>query len=254
MIEPRHTAKVYRQEPIADGIYSMWIKTPAASVAREGQFINVYMEDGAHILPRPISICEVKEKAGLLRIVYRIAGKGTKAFSKLHAGDDIDVFGPIGNGFPEVNGKVLLFGGGIGIPPMLFAAQKYKKNATSVLGFRNETFLLSDFGLTRGHIFVATEDGSSGVKGTVIDAIADAEVEADVIFACGPLPMLRAIKSYAKEHGIPAYVSMEERMACGVGACLGCVTKTVSVDEHSHVNNARVCKDGPVFFAEEVEL
>ena len=101
---------------------------------------------------------------------------------------------------------------------------------------------------------IATEDGSVGTKGNVIDAILENHLEADIIFACGPMPMLRAIKTYAKEYNIDAYISLEEHMACGVGACLGCVVQTKEVDHHSHVNNARICTDGPVFHAQEVDI
>lgn len=105
-----------------------------------------------------------------------------------------------------------------------------------------------------GKVHIATEDGSAGTKGNVMDAIAAEGLEADVIFACGPMPMLRAIKKYATEKGMEAYISLEERMACGVGACLGCVVKTREVDHHSHVNNARICTDGPVYAAQDVEI
>jgi dihydroorotate dehydrogenase electron transfer subunit len=103
-------------------------------------------------------------------------------------------------------------------------------------------------------MFTATEDGSIGTKGNVIDAMREQNIEADVIFACGPMPMLKAIKNYAQEKGIKAYLSLEERMACGVGACLGCVCQTNSIDGHSNVKNKRICKDGPVFEAGGVEL
>ena len=105
-----------------------------------------------------------------------------------------------------------------------------------------------------GSVYISTEDGSVGTKGNVMNAIEENALDADVIFACGPMPMLRAIKKYAEEKGIPAYISLEERMACGVGACLGCVCKTTKKDHHSHVNNARICTDGPVFLAEDVDI
>ena len=101
---------------------------------------------------------------------------------------------------------------------------------------------------------MATEDGSVGTKGNVLTVMNELQIEAEVIMACGPMPMLRAIKAYAQEKGITAYISLEERMACGVGACLGCVCKTTHKDHHSHVNNARICTDGPVFDAREVEI
>ena len=105
-----------------------------------------------------------------------------------------------------------------------------------------------------GTVYVATEDGSVGTKGNVLDAIAANQLDADIIYACGPTPMLRALKQYAKEQGMECYISLEEKMACGIGACLACVCKSKEVDEHTHVHNKRICKDGPVFAAEEVEL
>ena len=122
-----------------------------------------------------------------------------------------------------------------------------------VLGFRDELFLMDEF-REEGEVYVATEDGSAGTEGNVLDAIRENGLTADIIYACGPKPMLRAIKAYAEEKGIECYLSMEERMACGIGACLACVCQSKDKDEHSNVNNKRVCKEGPVFRAEEVEL
>ena len=122
------------------------------------------------------------------------------------------------------------------------------------LGYRNDdTFLSKDFEKV-STVYIASEDGSVGTKGNVIDAIKESQIKPDIIMACGPMPMLRAIKAYAAENGIKAYISLEERMACGVGACLGCVCKTVKKDSHSHVNNTRICTEGPVFNAEEVDI
>ena len=123
-----------------------------------------------------------------------------------------------------------------------------------VVGYRNQDTFLKDDLEKYGKVYIATEDGSVGSKGNVMDAIREYALEADMIFACGPMPMLRAIKKYAEEKGIHAYMSLEEHMACGVGACLGCVVKTKEVDHHSHVNNARICTEGPVFEAGEVEI
>jgi dihydroorotate dehydrogenase electron transfer subunit len=125
---------------------------------------------------------------------------------------------------------------------------------TIVMGYRNaDTFLLDEF-KEQGNVLVATEDGSVGTKGNVLDAIRENGAKADVIYACGPLPMLRALKTYAAEQGMDCFISMEERMACGIGACLACVCKTKDVDAHSNVKNKRICKEGPVFDAKEVEL
>ena len=144
-------------------------------------------------------------------------------------------------------------GGGIGIPPMLQTAQELNGQKTAILGYRDELFLNDEF-QAYADVCVATEDGSTGTKGNVMDAIRENALEADVIFACGPTPMLRAIKAYAEEKNIPCWISMEERMACGVGACLACVCKSKEIDSHSHVHNKRICKDGPVFLSTEVEL
>ena len=145
-------------------------------------------------------------------------------------------------------------GGGIGVPPILELAKQMNADKQVVVGYRDSrTFLKEDFE-KYGTVTIATEDGSVGTKGNVMDAIRENGLEADVIMACGPMPMLRAIKAYAAEKNIPAYISLEEHMACGVGACLGCVVKTKDVDHHSHVHNARICTDGPVFLADDVEI
>ena len=254
MAQKKETAVVYSQEELAPGIFSMWIVTDIADEARPGQFISVYSQDGSRLLPRPISICEADPDEGRLRIVYRIAGKGTDEFSKYVSGDPIDIMGPLGNGFPQEGENVFLIGGGIGVPPMLEMAKQLNCEKQIILGYRDENLFLRDEFEAYGEVFVATEDGSVGTKGNVMNAIEENALQADVIFACGPMPMLRAIKKYAEEKEIKAYISLEEHMACGVGACLGCVVKTKEVDHHSHVHNARICTDGPVFDAEEVEI
>ena len=251
----KEIAEVVYQSEIATDIYSLLLKVTFARDAVPGQFVSLYSADGSRLLPRPISICETDAGSGTIRLVYRIAGKGTKEFSGLEGGDRIEILGPLGNGFPidEYKDKrVLLVGGGIGIPPLLYCADSLAEPVFAV-GYRSETYLLEDL-KKRGEVHVATEDGSLGTAGNVIDAIKADSVKADVIMSCGPMPMLRALKAYAAEAGIPCYVSMEERMACGIGVCLGCVCGTEHVDEHSHVNNARICKDGPVFDAKEVTL
>lgn len=248
---------VISQECIAKDIYSMWISTKAiAREAKPGQFVSVYTKDASRLLPRPISLCEIDREKDALRIVYRIAGDGTREFSRLRAGYTIDILGPLGNGFPleEAKGKrVMLMGGGIGIPPMLETAKAIQGEKIIVSGYRDELFLTEELNAA-GQLYLATEDGSAGTKGNVLDAVKANRLEADLIFACGPTPMLRAIKAYALDKGIPCWVSMEEKMACGIGACLACVCKSTEVDGHSQVHNKRICKDGPVFLSTEVEL
>lgn len=255
MTQKKIKAAVYSQVQLAEGIFSMWLGAgEMAKAAVPGQFIAVYPNDSARLLPRPISICETDPEKELLRIVYRVAGEGTKELSSCRAGDTLSIMGPLGNGFPLKDKKALLIGGGIGIPPMLELAKALSCEKTAVLGFRDsQTFLAEEIGKYAG-LAVATEDGSVGTKGTVLDAIKAQGLKADIIYACGPTPMLRALKEYAAKEGIECWISLEERMACGVGACLGCVCHSKDVDEHSNVRNKRVCKDGPVFLADEVEL
>lgn len=248
------TATVLRQERIADEIYSMWIGTEQiAGEAQAGQFLSIYCNEGSRLLPRPISICEIDRERRALRLVYRVAGKGTAEFSGLHEGDSVRVLGPLGNGFPKKKKSAFLIGGGIGIPPMLQLAKELDCEKKIVLGFRSELFLMEEF-QKQGEVYVATEDGSAGTKGNVLDAIAAHGLNADIIYACGPMPMLRALKEYAAQKNIECYISMEERMACGIGACLACVCQSKEKDAHSNVHNKRVCKEGPVFAAEEVEF
>lgn len=261
MAKRKETARVYRQDEIAEEIYDMWIETSLAAQARPGQFISIYPKDKATLLPRPISICETDREKGRLRIVYRVAGTGTTEFSRYHTGDDITILGTLGNGYDpaQADGKrVFLMGGGIGIPPMLQLAKEIHARAQAericaVLGYRNDLFLQEDI-RKYAEVYIATEDGSTGSKGTVMDAVTDNRLTADIIFACGPMPMLRAVKKFAEDNHMEAYISLEERMACGVGACLGCVVKTKEIDSHSHVHNARICTDGPVYNAKEVEI
>lgn len=255
----KELAVVASQKQIADGIFSMWVRTKAAQTAVPGQFISMYTNDGSKLLPRPISICEISRERGMLRVVYRVTGKntGTEQFSQLQEGDGIPIIGPLGNGFPleKAKGKkAFLMGGGIGVPPILELAKQLDCEKQIIVGYRDsQTFLKEEFE-ENGQVYISTEDGSIGTKGNVMDAIRENELSADIIYACGPTPMLRAIKTFAEEKGIPCYISLEERMACGIGACLACVCKTKSVDHHSHVKNARICKDGPVFLSTEVEL
>lgn len=254
-------AKVGESATLAPGICSLWLEEiDFVKDAVPGQFISVYCEDKSRLLPRPISICEIDGEGGRLRIVYRIAGAGTMELSRRKPGERVTVMGPLGNGYRMDGIKTegthsLLVGGGIGIPPLLALAQALPGKKTAVLGYRdNQIFLKEDFLSCGCEIVIATDDGSVGTKGNVIDAIRAKALRGDQIFSCGPTPMQRGVKAYAAENKIPAQLSLEERMACGIGACLGCVCKSAGIDAHSQVHNKRVCKDGPVFFAEEIEL
>lgn len=248
----KETAKVVRQQQIDEGIFDMELSFPkGAALAKPGQFIAMYCNDKSKLLPRPISICGINKEEGTLRVVYRVAGEGTKEFSEMKEGDTLEVMGPLGNGFALKEEKAIIIGGGIGIPPMLELAKQLNVEKTVVLGYRTSTFLKDEFEAVCD-VKVATEDGSQGTKGIVIDAIEKYGVEGKVIYACGPMPMLKALAVYAEEHGMEAQISLEERMACGIGACLGCICKTKEKGHHTNVNNTRICKDGPVFDAKEV--
>lgn len=249
----KERAIVRKQRQIGTGIYDLWIETEVSKKAVPGQFISIYTNDASKLLPRPISICEAEPNKNRLRVVYRIAGEGTKQFSKLEEGDMIEILGPLGNGFTKREKKAILIGGGIGIPPMLELAKQLDVKKSIVLGYRDEIFLNKEFE-PYGDVFLASEDGTHGTKGTVLDAIRECAITGDVIYACGPTPMLRAIQAYALENDIEAQLSLEERMACGIGACLACVCKSKEIDSHSYVHNKRVCKDGPVFDAREVDF
>ena len=248
----KERAVIVSQKCIGTDIYDMVLSFPrGAKEAKPGQFIAMYCEDGTKLLPRPISICGIDAENGTLRVVYRIAGEGTRLFSKMKEGDSLEVLGPLGNGFTMKEEKAIIVGGGIGIPPMMELAKQLSCEKTVVLGYRDELFLKEEFDACTD-VVVATEDGSCGTEGTVIDAINEANVDGAVIYACGPMPMLKALAEYAEAHDMEAQISLEERMACGIGACLGCICKTKKKDHHTNVNNQRICKDGPVFDAKEV--
>lgn len=256
------TATVVSQKALAEGIFDLVLQTEIAKDAKAGQFVSVYTKDPSALLPRPISICGVDKEKETIRLTYRVAGKGTAQFSQLVAGDTISVLGVLGNGYDlsTADGKrVLIMGGGIGVPPMLELAKELSERGLAkeiqiVMGYRNSDMFLYDEFASYGTCYVATEDGSCGSKGNVMHAIADNSLTGDIIYSCGPMPMLRAIKKYAEENQMEAYISLEERMACGVGACLGCVCKTKEIDHHSKVHNSRICTDGPVYDAKEVEI
>ena len=239
--------RILSNEKIATGIYKMvfeWYEK-----AHPGQFVMVDCK-GKTFLKRPISVCSVEDKS--LTIVYQVKGEGTKNLSQMKSGEIIEVTGPHGNGFEIREDKnVLIVGGGIGIPPLLYIAKKIKaKKLYIALGFRSETFLVEEF-KNLGEVIVTTEDGSFGKKGMVTQVIEDIIDKIDIIYGCGPKPMLKALKEISLKNSIPCQISVEERMACGIGACLVCACK---VKKDGGFAYKRVCKDGPVFWAEEVEF
>ena len=245
-------AVIVSTKKLAEGIFQTVLSAEEiAKASLPGQFVCVYSDDGAHLLPRPISICDTDPAEGTIRLVYRVVGFGTDELSKKQAGATAKILGPIGTGYESVKEGAekplrIVIGGGIGIPPMLLLAKEWSKagyEVHAVLGYRNnELFLLEDLSkYAKCHI--AAEGLLDG------DAASRA-----VLAACGPMPMLQGIAKLAEEKDTPAYISLEERMACGVGACLGCIVKSREVDAHSHVKNKRICTEGPVFAVKDLCL
>lgn len=243
----------------AKGIYDLWVSCPAiAAVAKPGQFVDIRCE--GYTLRRPISICKIdRDKA--IRLVFVVKGGGTEWLAARREGETLDLLGPLGNGFDvSAPGSAVFVGGGIGVPPMLEAADATIKNggkATVILGFRSAdaVILTEDFKNCGCEVRLATDDGSAGHHGFVTGLLKERLLESpcSAVYACGPRPMLKAVAELSEKMGastgIPCFVSMEERMACGVGACLGCACK---VKENGREHYQHVCKNGPVFDSRKV--
>jgi len=243
--------ELLKKEKLTEDVYDFTIFCPKmAEKTKPGQFLHILCGGDAY-LRRPISVCEVVDKKAL-RFIFSVKGKGTTALAEKNVGDTIDVLGPLGNGFDIIDGndRVLLVGGGIGIFPLLEVAKHLGKRANVILGFRSKEnmMLIEDFEKYAENIFVATDDGSCGYKGLVTDLLKKIAESNKIsqIYICGPTPMMRAASAVAGEFGIPAQASLEERMGCGIGACVTCACTVAG-------QRKRVCKDGPVFNASEVE-
>jgi len=215
-----------------------------AREALPGQFVHINVESEAHMLRRPISICDAY--GDITKIVFEIKGAGTALLSKKKVGDTLDLIGPLGQGFTVEKGKkAVIIGGGLGTFPLLYLA-KSLDNPKIFLGFRNKSMVcLEDEFSASGETKIATDDGSYGYHGFAIDLAREAARDADIIYACGPKPMLKAVKALGEEVGVKTEISMEERMGCGIGACLVCVCQTKD-------GLQKVCQKGPVFDASEV--
>ncbi len=239
---------------LAPGVFSFTISCPEiAAQAQAGQFVHVRVE--GFTLRRPISICSFDRAAGTVRIVFEVRGRGTERLSHCKTGEMLDLLGPLGNGFSAVKPgeKLIVVGGGIGVPPMLQAAKAAGADATAIIGFRTAgaVILKEEFEALGCDTRLATDDGSAGYHGFVTGLLKQrlAEGAAALICACGPMPMLKGVVALADEYGIPSEVSLEERMGCGIGACLVCACKTVKDGREIY---SHVCKDGPVFNGNEV--
>ena len=237
---------------LAPGLFSLTLDAPRiAPLARAGQFLHLSCGEG-NLLRRPISLCSVSTSD--VRIVFQVKGEGTRWLSERKSGDAVDVLGPLGHGFDlaALGAKPVFLGGGIGVPPMLYAMRCAKAagaQPAAILGFRSKSAVIleDEFDCPAT---VCTDDGSYGVHGFVTNVLQTQLADATGVAACGPKPMLKAIAALAASANVPCQVSMEERMGCGIGACLvcACALKSATGDtKYGHV-----CKDGPVFNAEEV--
>lgn len=234
-------ATVKSNVEIATNIYEMKISYPYAFLGCPGQF---YMLKGWKamdpFLARPISIADVEENT--LSFLYEVRGKGTYLMSKLREGDSLELLGPLGKGFDtNVKGNIAIVAGGIGIAPMIYLLKSLNSRVDFYCGFRDQAYYIDKIKEYAKDIFISTESGSLGHKGFITD-IFKAE-KYNVVFTCGPLPMMKEVWDLCK--GKKVYMSMENRMACGFGACLGCSIQTKD-------GMKRVCKEGPVFSGEEV--
>jgi dihydroorotate dehydrogenase electron transfer subunit len=247
-------AMITENKPIAENIHSLTFCCKEEIPVRCGQFVNIGVNDGAHLLRRPIAVCKADGKE--ITVCFQLKGEGTRRLATLAVGDKVSVLLPLGNGFylSDKEKKVALVGGGVGIFPMISVLREYApqgKEIYSYIGFRNRNAVCCLDALEKStRLTVVTDDGSYGLPMNAVQAfVADLEkIAPDVVLSCGPTPMLRALKSALKGKGIPCYVSLEERMGCGIGACLVCVCNKT---DGTH---ARVCKDGPVFNINDVEL
>ena len=253
--------ELVKKEVVAEGIYKFTVKAPAiASKAKAGQFLEIKIsKTGAPFLRRPISIYNICKEEGLVEFIFQVKGEGTKLLAEENVGAEIDIMGPLGNGSFDISDykKVAIIGGGIGTYPLYELAKELneKSDVTVYIGFRNKDLvtLEDEFAKVSNRIVITTDDGSYKEKGFAINFLKEdcKKEKPDMIYACGPLPMLKAVREFALEENIPCQVSLEERMGCGIGACLGCAIKIISGEEPRF---GHVCKDGPVFNAKDVEI
>ncbi len=257
-------AKLVKKEKLKEDIFKFSVEAPKiVNTSKQGNFIEIRVSENIEpFLRRPISIYNLDKEKGILEFIFQVKGKGTEILSKKEEGDLIDIIGPLGYGTFDYENyqNIAVIGGGIGVFPLYELSKNAKKDGKNVniyLGFRNKNFVLleEEFKAVSNKFILTTDDGTYSEKGFAIDFLKKdvEEGKIDAIYACGPLPMLKAVRSFAIEKDIPCQISLEERMGCGLGACLGCAVKTANspkdAPEYMHV-----CKAGPVFEAKEVEI
>ena len=243
--------KLIQKSEIAPNIFDFVAETPTETNAVPGQFLHVKC-GGNTFLRRPISICDAYDNK--IRFIFEIRGEGTRQLAKVQVGENLDMLVPLGRGFDldlaKTDGDIILIGGGIGTFPLLYLAKSLDRNGKSpiaILGYRTQELitLTGAFSAVCKDVQITTDDGSFGHKGFVTDILANVAKDTKIaaIYTCGPTPMMKRAADTAKLHNIPCQVSMEERMACGIGACVTCTCSVAGL-------NVRVCKDGPIFDAQ----
>lgn len=258
--------RVISNEQIAERIFRLEVEGELVGrMTQPGQFVHVKCGTGIDpLLRRPISICDVDGVHNRLTMIYRAEGHGTRVLSEYVPGQPLDILGPLGEGFPIEERRegehALLVGGGIGVPPLYYLGKELKKRGvrvTFVIGFgtASQVFLTQELA-ELGDVHVVTMDGTQGVKGLVTDVLTEAyglsAAEWDVLYSCGPLAMLRALQDTYQKAGKEGYISLEQRMGCGIGACLACVCPVQEPGEGKKYR--KICSDGPVFRFGEVQL
>jgi dihydroorotate dehydrogenase electron transfer subunit len=258
-------SEILKIEKLKEDLYKFSIKAEEiASCAKAGQFIEIRVVDEIEpLLRRPISIYNIEKENGIIEFIFQVKGKGTALLAKRKVGEKLDIVGPLGYGTFSIDNykNVAIIGGGIGMFPLYELAKELKNNTTTkvhtYMGFRNKGLITleDEFNKVSDELTITTDDGSYAIQGFAINELKkDCEKEVpDKIFACGPLPMLKAVQAFAQEKNIPCEISLEQKMACGIGVCLGCAVKTAKspsdAPEYWHV-----CKAGPVFNANDVEI
>ncbi|MBE3554173.1 MAG: dihydroorotate dehydrogenase electron transfer subunit [Thermicanus sp.] len=257
----RDDALVVSQEEIGEGIYRLIVETPLALEALPGQFLHVKVAEGFEpLLRRPISIADAERKTGRITLIYRVEGRGTALLARKQKGEKVDILGPLGQGFPthlrRRGERALLVGGGIGVPPLYYLAKVLFSMGVEVvvlLGFagKGQAIFIEEFGRL-GEVKVSTDDGSLGEKGLVTRFLPEEDEKGwTALYSCGPTPMLKGIEERYRGKEREVYLSLEERMGCGIGACLACM---IPPGEKGKKSYYKICRDGPVFRLGEVKL
>lgn len=250
--------RIIKKQELIDSVFDITVETKnIAGNALYGQFVHIKCGDD-NLLRRPISICDIDGKN--LRFIFAKKGRGTECLSKFEVGDELDILGPLGNGTFDLNinkdKKAVFVGGGIGIFPLLYPSKAIKDRSTVILGFQDESkvLMLDEFEKASSELIVTTNDGSCGEKGFVSSPLERLlkTGEYGCVYACGPTPMLKSVQKIAQQYNVKSQLSQEERMGCGIGACLVCACKIKNKEKENGFEYQHVCQNGPVFDGDEV--